>query len=285
MLTYIQAIILGGLQGITELFPVSSLGHSVIVPSLFGWHIAQSDTMFVAFLVATHLATALVLLGFYYREWVRIIQGIVRSLKQRVISETDVYAKIGWLIIVASIPAGVCGILFEEQLKALFASPRFAALFLIANGIVMWSIERKRRVASVHGVTDVDTNIAKLRWSKAVRVGCMQCLALLPGFSRTGMTMGGGLFVGLEHASALHFSFLLATPIIFAAAVLKLPELVLSGDTSAYGPIIVGSLVSAGAAYVAVRFLSRYFKTKTLTPFAVYCVLCGLISYCVLLFR
>ena len=283
MLNYIQAIILGGFQGVSELFPISSLGHSVILPSLFGWHVSQADNAFVIFLVATHLATALVLLGFYYKDWLKIIQGVIHSLQHRVIEESDVYAKLGWLIVVATIPAGILGLLFEDKLKLLFASPRFAALFLIANGIVLWLMELFRtKHVSVHPSTNLDATVSKLTWAQAIKVGCAQCLALLPGFSRTGMSMGGGLFVGLNHESALRFSFLLATPIIFAAAVLKLPELVSAGNIGAIGPILIGSIASAITAYGAIRFLSQYFKTKTMKPFAVYCVLFGIISLVVL---
>ena len=280
MLTFIQALILGAFQGVSELFPISSLGHSVILPTLFGWHISQSDNTFVIFLVATHLATALVLLGFYYKDWLKIIQGIIRSLKNRVIEESDVYAKLGWLIIVATIPAGILGILFEDKLKLLFASPRSAALFLIANGVVLLIMEVFRARHNNDQSKDLDASVSKLTWMRALTVGCTQCLALLPGFSRTGMSMGGGLIVGLNHESALRFSFLLATPIILAAAVLKLPELLQTGNVGAVGPIIVGSIASALTAYGAIRFLSEYFKTKTLKPFAVYCIIFGVLSVC-----
>ncbi len=282
-MNYIQAIFLGGFQGISELFPISSLGHSVIIPSLFGWNMSQADNTFVIFLVATHLATALVLLGFYYKDWLRIIQGVFRSLQRRVIDESDVYAKLGWLIIVATIPAGILGLLFEDKLKLLFASPRSAAVFLIANGIVLWIMELFRVKNVTRQSSDLDTAVSKLTWTQAIKVGCAQCLSLLPGFSRTGMSMGGGLVVGLGHESALRFSFLLAAPIIFAAAVLKLPELLSAGNVGAVGPILVGSITSAITAYAAIRFLSNYFKTKTLKPFAVYCMLFGILSLVVLL--
>jgi len=282
MLTYIQASILGALQGATELFPVSSLGHSVILPRLFGWHIDQRADVFLAFLVATHLATALVLFFFFFKDWMKIITGIFRSLKLRVIDENDVYAKLGWLIIVGTIPVGILGILFEQQLKNIFASPRAAAIFLILNGILLWGMELyKSRDGMKTGITDsreADTHISKLSWGSATKVGIAQCLALIPGFSRTGATLGGGLTVGLDHASAARFSFLLATPVIMAAAVLKLPELAISGDSSIIGPIIAGSLVSAICAYLSVKFLTKYFKTHTLKPFAVYCIVVGIIT-------
>ncbi len=285
MLTYIQASILGALQGATELFPVSSLGHSVILPSLFGWHIDQRADIFLAFLVATHLATALVLFFFFIKDWMKIIKGIFRSLKNRNIDQQDVYAKLGWLIIVGTVPVGILGILFEQSLKNFFASPRAAAIFLILNGILLWGMEiykkRKSKENKLVDLTDsvvIDTNISSISWGSTIKVGIAQCLALIPGFSRTGATLGGGLVVGLDHASAARFSFLLATPVIMAAAVLKLPELAITGTTAVIGPIIIGSLISAIFAYLSVKFLTKYFKTHTLKPFAIYCVAFGILS-------
>ena len=276
MLSYFQAIILGAVQGITELFPISSLGHSVILPSILGWKINQNDNFFLVFLVATHLATAIVLFGFFFKDWVLIFKGIMRSLKMRVIDQTDTYAKLGWLIVVSSIPAGILGLLLEEKLKILFASPRAVAMFLILNGFLLYGAEllrsRKAENQSIHG----DEQIAKISWMQGIKVGLAQCLALIPGFSRTGSTIGGGLLIGLNHEDSARFSFLMATPIIFAAAVLKLPELLTAGDGSIIGPILAGSIVAGIAAYFSIRFLTKYFKTKKLTPFAVYCVFLGI---------
>ena len=290
MLTYIQAMIMGGLQGVAELFPISSLGHSVIFPQLFGWHIDQSADSFLAFLVATHLATALVLFFFYFKDWMSIIAGIFRSLRQRTIDTKDTYAKLGWLIIVGTVPVGILGILFEQSLKNLFASPRAAAFFLILNGIMLWGLEiyknHRDRSAKAQpskittGVisSDPDRQIADLTWGSSVKIGIAQCLALIPGFSRTGATLGGGLVIGLDHVSAVRYSFLLATPVIMAAAVLKLPELAFAGNVSVIGPILVGSIVSALCAYLSVRFLTKYFKNHTLKPFAIYCLIFGLVA-------
>jgi undecaprenyl-diphosphatase len=285
MITYLQALILGLIQGATELFPVSSLGHSVILPSLFGWHIDQGADFFLAFLVATHLATALVLLGFFAKDWWKIISGMFRSLKERVIRPEDSYARLGWLIVVGTIPVGILGILFEKSFQALFASPRFAVIFLICNGVLLLSMEmyKRRRIAgnspeSAAIVGNVDERAARLSWSQSVKIGIAQCLALIPGFSRTGATLGGGLLVGLDHESAARFSFLMATPVIFAAAVLKLPELALSGQSGVWGPIVFGAIASAIAAYLSVKFLTKYFRTHTLLPFAVYCVVFGVIA-------
>jgi undecaprenyl-diphosphatase len=282
MLTYIQAIILGGLQGITELFPISSLGHSVILPTLLGWQIDQHSNFFLIFLVATHLATALVLLGFFFSDWVLIVKGIGRSLKSRTITTEDTYAKLGWLIVVSSIPVGILGLLFQEKLKTLFASPSTVALFLLLNGFVLYGAELLRRKSISRSATTIDIQLSLLSWAQSAKIGIAQCLALIPGFSRTGTTLGGGLLVGLSHEAAARFSFLLATPIIFAAAVLKLPELLTASDVTVIGPILVGSCTSAGTAYFSIRFLTKYFETKTLTPFALYCVVAGSLAFVLL---
>jgi undecaprenyl-diphosphatase len=277
MLSYIQAIILGALQGITELFPISSLGHSVIFPQLFGWHIHQQDDFFLVFLVLTHFATALVLLGFFWRDWLRIAKGTVRSFRTREIKATDTDAKLAWLLIITTVPPGILGLLFEEKIKTLLASPSLVAIFLILNGILLFGGEILRRKSSKLGSVsaDSDTRIAKLSWTQTLKVGLMECLALIPGFSRTGSTIAGGLVVGLTHEDAARFSFLLATPIIFAASLLKLPELAFDKAEFVI-PALVGAVSAAVAAYCSIRFLTKYFKTNTLTPFAIYCVVLGI---------
>ena len=275
MLSYFQAIMLGGLQGVTELFPISSLGHSIVFPALFGWRsVNQDNNLFLIFLVATHLATALVLFGFYFRDWMHIIAGLGRSLRDRYIDPSDTYARLGWLLIVSSIPAGILGLIFEEKLKLLFSTPLYVGCFLVANGILLYGAELLRTKQSGVVVHD-DTQIARLSWRQSMYVGLAQCLALIPGFSRTGSTIAGGLLIGLDHKSAARFSFLLATPIIFAAAVLKLPELLTNNVSYSIGPVIAGCIASALAAYGAVRFLSKYFETQKMTPFAIYCVIFG----------
>ena len=281
LISYGQAIVLGLLQGFSELFPISSLGHSVILPQLLGWDIHQNDSFFVTFLVATHLATALVLLGFFWADWVRIVKGLGRSLTQRQIAPDDADAKLGWLLIVGTIPAGILGLLLEHALRHLFASGRSAALFLIFNGLLLYGAERLRRRAPVVDKADDaaagDARIARrVSWRGALAIGAVQGLGLIPGFSRSGVTMGGGLLVGLSNEDAARFAFLLATPIIGAAAVLKLPELFGSSGNGVRGPALVGALCSALTAYLAIRFLMRFFETNRLTPFAVYCILAGL---------
>lgn len=281
MLTYLQAIVLGALQGVTELFPISSLGHSVILPTLLGWHVDQASQYFLPFIVATHLATALVLLGFYFQDWVNIIKGFFRSLFAGRVESHDTYAKLAWLIVVATIPAGLLGLLFQKKFEVLFATPLIAATFLMLNGLLLYGAEvlRKRR-ESARGAQNEelsDVGIAKLSYAKGAWVGVSQALALFPGFSRTGASIGGGLLAGLPHFEAARFSFLLATPIIFAAAVLKLP-LLLHANSQVLGTTLVGALVAAGAAYLSVRYLTKYFKSNTLAPFALYCFMAGLLS-------
>ena len=273
-ITYFQGAILGLLQGVTELFPISSLGHSVILPSLFGWDIHQNEPYFLSFLVATHLATALVLLGFFWRDWVRIVKGLGRSLRNREIG-ADPDAKLGWLLIVATIPAGLLGLLLQDSLRKLFASPEYASIFLALNGVMLFGAEMLRRRAP-ETTDDDDARIARtVGWWQTVAVGAAQAIALIPGFSRSGASMGGGLLVGLSHRDAARFAFLLATPIILAAAVLKLPELAGHQGDGVRGPAFVGALCSGLTAWLAVKFLMRYFETRTLIPFAVYCLAAG----------
>lgn len=275
MLTYFQAIIFGALQGVTELFPISSLGHSVVLPKLLGWSINQKDPAFLTFLVATHAATCLVLFLFFFKDWRKIIAGFFRSIAKREISNTDSEAKLAWLLIVATIPAGILGLLFEDALKNLFASPSLVAIVLIFNGMLLYFAEVLLRRSKEEKETGSDARIAKTSWGNALYVGIMQCLALIPGFSRTGSTITGGLLVGLSHEDSARFAFLLATPIIGAASILKLPELTLSSENAMIGPSIVGALASGIAAYLSVKFLVKYFETKKLTPFAIYCVVVG----------
>jgi undecaprenyl-diphosphatase len=277
-ISYPQALVLGLLQGFSELFPISSLGHSVVLPRVFGWDIHQNDDYFLTFLVATHLATALVLLGFFWNDWVRIVKGLVRSLREREIRADDTDAKVGWLLVVGTIPAGLLGLLLEHPLRKVFASPQSAAVFLALNGVMLYGAERLRRNAPVveRAGPQGDARIAtRLSFREALGVGSAQALALVPGFSRSGATMGGGLLVGLSNEDAARFAFLLATPIIGAAAALKLPELFGSQGDHVRGQALVGALGAALTAYLSVRFLLRFFETNRLTPFAVYCLVVG----------
>lgn len=278
MITILQAIILGLIQGITELFPISSLGHSVILPQLFGWNIGSEDKYFLVFLVATHFATALVLFGFFWRDWVAVFQGLWRVITTRKIGRTDTYAKLGVLLVIGTIPAGILGLVFEKPIRHLLVSPSLAAFFLIINGLILLLAESLRKKASskYEDSYDSDKQISRLKWMSAIGIGAAQALALIPGISRSGSSMAGGLKAGLSNESAARFSFLLATPIIGAAALLKLPELFHHDVAPMRGAILAGSLAAAIAAYVSVRFLVRFFQTHSLKPFAVYSIVAGL---------
>ena len=296
LITYFQAIVIGLLQGVTELFPISSLGHAVILPKLLGWHLNQKQPYFLAFLVATHLATALVLFLFFFREWMRILRGIGRSLRGREIAADDADARLGWLLIVGTIPAGIIGLLFEHPLRTLFASPKAASAFLAVNGLLLLAAERLRRRApgaeerarELERAPETSTSesaekrLATLGFREAIGVGTAQAAALFPGISRSGVTIGGSLFVGLTHEDAARYAFLLATPIIGAAAVLKLPDLFGSNGNGVRGPALAGAVCAGVAAWASVKFLMRYFETNRLTPFAAYCLAAGVI--CLVIF-
>ena len=283
-ISYFQAVILGLTQGIAEPFPISSLGHGVVLPRVAGWHIHQNDKFFLTFLVATHLATAIVLLILFMGDWVRIVKGLWRSLVLREVRADDVDARLGWLLVAGTIPVGIIGLLLETPLRKLFASATTAAAFLIVNGIALLLFERLRRRPprpdDYLGASDA--RLAKLSWRQAIGVGTSQAAALIPGISRSGFTMGGGLFVGLSNEDAARYSFLLATPVIFAAAALKLPELLGREGNGVRGPALVAGLCAAVTTFVAVKFLLRYFQTNRLSPFGVYCMCAG--AGCLLVF-
>ena len=275
-ISYFQGIVLGLLQGFSELFPISSLGHAVVTPRLLGWNIHQNDKFFLAFLVAVHLATAIVLLGFFWKDWVRVFRGLGRSLRDREVADPD--ARLGWLLVVGTIPAGILGLLLQDPLRKVFASAESAAIFLFVNGLLLFAFERLRRRApgAPEGEADIDNRIAmRVSWRQAVGVGAAQALALVPGISRSGVTMGGGLLVGLNNEDAAKFAFLLATPIIGAAAALKIPDLAGKTGDGVRGPAVVAALCAAVTAYLAIRFLMRFFETNRLTPFAIYCTVAG----------
>jgi undecaprenyl-diphosphatase len=270
----------------------------VILPKLLGWDLNQDKPYFLAFLVATHLATAIVLFVFFFAEWARILKGLGRSLRDRQISHDDPDARLAWLLIVGTMPAGLIGLLFEHKLRSLFASPTAAAAFLTANGLILFAAEYLRRRApgaeerareleqrpESETSADAEKRLATLGFREAVGVGTAQAAALFPGISRAGVTIGGGLFVGLTHEDAARYAFLLATPIIGAAALLKLPELVGHHGDGVRGQALVGALCAGAAAWFAIKFLMRYFQTNTLTPFAVYCLFAGLAALLVFVF-
>jgi undecaprenyl-diphosphatase len=312
VLSYFQAVVIGLLQGATELFPVSSLGHSVLVPAWIGgsWQtlVTQSSTHtseespYLAFIVALHVATAIALLIFFWRDWDRIILAFFRSLgpsvRARRLVVTDSSERLAWLIVIATIPVGITGLALEHTFRTLFAKPGAAAAFLTINGVILLVGEWLRRRAPVRieegepGVTWAEATpittmaehgrqsrqLATLHFGEAFAIGLFQTLALLAGISRSGVSMVGGLVRGLSHEDAARFSFLLATPVIFAAGVLKIPTLLGPAGDGIHGQVLAGALAAGIAAYVSVRWLTRYFQTRTLTPFAVYCLAAGIIS-------
>ncbi|MGC4932539.1 undecaprenyl-diphosphate phosphatase [Gordonia sp. DT30] len=287
-LTYPQAIVMGLLQGVTELFPVSSLGHSILVPAWLGgsWEqlVTESDsaghTPFLAFVVALHVATAVALVLFYWRDWVHIVGGFVSSVRRRRIDDDS--ARLAWLIIAATIPVGVVGLLAEKPLRVVFANPLAASIFLFLNGLVLATAEllRRRSATGRHARRrpDTDRPMAALGVGEAVGIGACQILALLPGISRSGVTISGGLLRRLAHEDAAKFAFLLATPVILAAGLLKIPELFGPAGQGIGGQVLVGSVCAFAAAFAAVAFLARWFHTRTLYPFVAYCVVAGAIS-------
>lgn len=333
-MSYLQAIVIALVQGFTELFPVSSLGHSVLVPAWIGgsWQtlVTQSATshsessFYLAFIVALHVATALALLWFFRADWIRIVTGFLRSarrgLSERAFSVRDSDEKLAWMIVFATIPVGITGLALEHAFRTLLAKPLGAAVFLFINGLILLAGERLRRrvvergetvgfevraQASIAGASQdadddpqrptalrtgqrgsrsvdelaeayaSDVRISRMPYRDSVYVGILQISALLAGISRSGVTMVGGLWRGLDHEDAARFAFLLATPVILAAGLLKLPSLFGSAGAHIHGQAAVGFVLTGLAAYVSVRWLVRYFRTGTLTPFAIYCLAVG----------
>jgi undecaprenyl-diphosphatase len=329
VITYLQALVLGLLQGVTELFPISSLGHSVLLPALLGgsWQalVTQSATAdsesspYLAFIVALHVATALALLLFFRSDWVRIIRAFFRTLRPSWVARRlvagDGDERLAWLLVIGTIPVGITGLALEHLFRTLFAKPLAAAVFLTLNGLILLAGEWLRRKAPVDEdeladlpareqatVADptmtvpisVHTDgrdaaaeavparergrrrLATLSYKEAGVIGLFQTTALLAGVSRSGVAMVGGLARGLSHRDAARFSFLLATPVILAAGMLKLPSLAGPAGAHIHGQVVVGFLAAGVAAYVSVKWLTHYFETRTLIPFAIYCLVAGI---------
>lgn len=281
-LSYLQTIFLGLLQGVTELFPVSSLGHAVLVPAWIGGSlgkfVSDNNDSYLSITVAMHLASAVALFLVFRTRWILLISSGVKSLRKKPISGNQSHAsRVFWLVAIATVPAGLLGIAFQKKLTHLFGDAKYTAIFLTINGIVLITTERLTRKKSEHLVTSADEEIAKhVDIKTAVGVGFGQSAALLAGISRFGISMSAGLIRGLSHSVAADFAFLLSLPIIAAAAVVKLPHLAhLNGGL---GPVLAGSLVSFCATYVSIKFLVKWFKTNTLYPFAIYCLVFGVIS-------
>ncbi|WP_369015793.1 undecaprenyl-diphosphate phosphatase [Actinocrinis puniceicyclus] len=332
--TYLEAIVIGLVQGVAELFPVSSLGHAVLIPAFLGGSWAADMDMtakqspYLALVVALHVATACALLLFFRRDWVRVISGLISSVRNRRI-ETP-YEKLAWLLIIGTIPVGLAGLVLDKLLREHLGKPLWAAVFLALNGLLLLGAERlrggragaaeqasatgrraergaradrgavtaasggsrrKQSTATLEPPRELDRHgrelppeiasdirLARLSRGTAVQVGAAQILGLFPGLSRSGATIVAGLFKGLHHEDAARFAFLLATPVILLAGLYKLPELAKPENSAVIGPAIAGSLVTFVASYVSVRYLVRYFETRTLTPFAIYCLVVGALS-------
>lgn len=295
MITYFQAIIIGIFQGITELFPISSLGHSVLLAWLFNWHsISSGETQkgsnFLLFLVVLHVATALALLIFYRKTWARIFKGFFKSVADRAVDTSD--GRLAWLLIVATVPAGLVGLIFQNSLRSLFAKPLSAVIFLFINGCILLIGDRyqKRHEAanhrSKHSLNETTENVSQaITMQRSVIIGTAQIGALFAGISRSGITMVSGLFSGLDHEDAARFAFLLATPIIFGAGLVELPNFFSHLNANMRGQMFVGAIAAGIAAYISVRFLDKYFRDKTLKPFGIYCICASLLLVLVGLMR
>jgi undecaprenyl-diphosphatase len=329
-LTYLESGVVGLIQGVTELFPVSSLGHNVLLPAIVGgcWaqnlNVAAAESPYLAYIVGLHVATAIALLVYFWRDWIRIIAGFLSSLGHLARPEPgtsrwqfrSVDEKLAWMIILATIPVGLVGLAFEHEFRVFFGKPIRAAIFLVINGVILLAGERFRRRESLQADEEIaheremvaagiqrraggarhaaghqavrsaevaqgieaDRRLARHGYGQAVIIGSSQILALLAGISRDGVAMVAGMFRGLSREDAARFAFLLATPVILAAGVLKIPDLFGSLGAGIHGQVLFGSVLSGVGAYLSVRFLMKYFQTRTLTPFGIYCLVAGLAS-------
>jgi len=331
-LTYLEAAVVGLVQGVSELFPVSSLGHNVLIPALVGgsWardlNVADANSPYLAFIVGMHVATAIALLIYFWRDWIRIIGGFFSSIRHREVRTRD--QRMAWMIILATIPVGLVGVVADKPFREVFGKPIVAGVFLIINGVILYCGERFRPASSIRADQEIaaqrqqalmpapagvrrqpvpagpgmarqarhasgqqavrqeelvqavqaDERLSRMGYLRALIIGSSQILALLAGISRDGITMVTGMSRGLSREDAARFAFLLATPVILAAGVLELPKLTGPEGNGIHGQILLGSILSGVGAYVSVRFLMRYFQTRTLTPFAIYCFVFGLLA-------
>ena len=311
-LTYLQAAVVGLVQGVSELFPISSLGHAVLIPAVIGgqWaqnlNVAAESSPYLAFIVGLHVATAAALLIYFRQDWVRIIRGLGTSIRYREVYTAD--ERLAWMIVLGTIPVGIAGLALQKTFQTVFGQPKVAAVFLTINGLILIAGERFRRHSSREADEETarqrefaelavgrhsagaradrerehtaaamsDGRLAGLSYPQALLIGSAQILALIAGISRDGVAMVAGMTRGLSREDAGRFAFLLATPAILAAGVLKLPELFGTAGAGIGGQILVGSLLAGLGAYFSVRFLVRYLRTRTLTPFGVYCIVAGL---------
>ena len=279
-MTHLQAIVLAVLQGATELFPVSSLGHAVVAPALLGWHFDQHAPSFLPFLVMLHVGTATALLVFFWRDWWTLGIGLLGVGSAHQVAESR---RVFGLIVLATLPAVVIGFVLEHPLRRLFGDPWVAALFLIVNGVLLLVAEKLRSTRPEGELRA----LSSLNARDALMIGCWQCLAFIPGISRSGATMVGGLSRRITHEGAAHFSFLIATPVIFGAAVLEVPKLLHAGvPHGMWGTSVVAAVAAGLTAYASTAFLMRYFRGHeawALNPFAYYCLAAGAVSLAILL--
>jgi undecaprenyl-diphosphatase len=329
-LTFAEATVVGFIQGVTELFPVSSLGHNVLIPALVGgsWakdlNVSTPESPYLAFIVGLHVATAIAMIIYFWRDWVRIIAGFFTAFRDGGPQTTE--QKLAWMIVVATIPVGLVGLVAEHTFRVIFGKAIIAAYFLMANGVILYVGERFRpkaskladeqvaeekrssalqasddrelaavpsasgqRLAGRHATghaaerqeefseaVKADNRLSKIGFVNATIIGSLQILALFAGISRDGIVMVGGMFRGLSRTDAARFSFLLSAPVILAAGALKVGDLFGPLGNGIRGQILVGSILSGVGAYLSIRFLVRYLQTRTLTPFAIYCVIAGL---------
>jgi undecaprenyl-diphosphatase len=291
LISYGQAIVLGLLQGVSELFPISSLGHSILIPAWVGgsWardlDVSKPESPYLAFIVGLHVATAIALIIYFWRDWVRIIRGLVTSIVRREVANAD--QRLAWLLVLATIPVGLVGLFAEHWLRTTLGKPTPAAIFLAVNGVILLAAEQLRRrdpglqtgyVDERESGPESDARLAGLPVVPAVAIGALQIAALAPGISRSGITMVGGLVRGLSREDAARFAFLLATPVILAAGALKLSDLTGPLGNGIRGQVVFGSVLSGIGAYLSVRFLTRYFADRSLRPFGYYCLAAGIAS-------
>jgi undecaprenyl-diphosphatase len=284
-MTTFQAIVLGLLQGVTELFPISSLGHTVIFPHLFGWNNivawqSESESPWLAFVVMLHVGSAVGLLIYFWRTWVEVVGAFFSTVRKRKVETST--ERLAWLIIFATIPVGILGFLLEHPIRVALAKPLAASIFLIINGLILLGAERFRRRAEVRALAaregmkrDGGRRLETLEYKEAGVVGFFQSFALIAGLSRDGICMATGLVRGLDNEDAARFAFLLATPPILAAGLFKFSDLTGSLGAGIRGDAVIAAVSAAIAAIFTVHFLMRYFKTRTLIPFAIYCMVFG----------
>jgi len=280
--TYTQAIIIGFIQGITELFPISSLGHAILIPAWIGGSfrefISEENKAYLLITIAMHLASSIALFLVFRRRWFNLIGGTFIAIKSRGFQSTQF--RVLSYILIATIPVGALGLIFGDYFQSIFGKPAFSAAFLTINGLLLIAAERMSKGSAVVQTGDSDSQIDQNINSKsALAIGFGQSLALFAGISRFGITMSAGLLRKLNHSVASDFAFLLSLPVIVGASIVKLPALFTTDANELLGQILVGSVVSFIATYISVTFLVRWFKTKTLYPFAIYCLIFGIASF------